>query len=222
MLHAIPTPNRTRLDGIRIAAGAGAIALNLAVLMLLLRPISPPAWLQQAIRAPDIVWIEPERPRPVPPLPVPVEQPRPQPRPVAVAQPRLELEPVPIPVVAPQPGDLAIPPVEAVAVTGGADAIAAPTGPLAGARLQYAKAPPPPYPRRAVREGRTGTVLLEVLVDTDGRPLEVRIAQSSGHQDLDRAARRQVLEQWRFAPALDDGRPVQAIGLVPVAFSLER
>jgi protein TonB len=67
-----------------------------------------------------------------------------------------------------------------------------------------------------------GTVILQVLVGSDGRALEVRVHQGSGHRLLDDAARRQVLRHWRFRPAMQDGRAVQAIGLVPVEFRLGR
>ena len=43
---------------------------------------------------------------------------------------------------------------------------------------------------------------------------------SSGNRDLDRAARMQVLKAWKFQPAMQDGRAVQAYGRVPVDFSL--
>jgi periplasmic protein TonB len=71
-----------------------------------------------------------------------------------------------------------------------------------------------------LREGVQGTVLLQVLVDVDGRPLQVDVQRSSGDRRLDVAARRQVLDHWRFRPAMKNGHAVQAIGLVPVAFSL--
>jgi TonB family C-terminal domain len=55
----------------------------------------------------------------------------------------------------------------------------------------------------------------------DGSPLRVDIERSSGHRSLDLAARIQVLRQWKFQPATDGGRAVQAVGLVPVDFSLQ-
>jgi protein TonB len=93
--------------------------------------------------------------------------------------------------------------------------------PLQGAQLRYAVAPPPAYPRDALRTGAEGTVLLRVLVDVDGRPLEVIVDRSSGHRSLDREAVRQVQQRWRFEPAMRDGRAVQAWGLVPIGFSLQ-
>jgi len=87
-------------------------------------------------------------------------------------------------------------------------------------QLRYLHAPAPAYPRDALRVGAQGTVTLRVLVDVDGSPLDVRVERSSGNRSLDNAARTQVLRQWKFQPAIDNGRPVQAYGLVPVDFKL--
>ena len=59
-----------------------------------------------------------------------------------------------------------------------------------------------------------------MLVGVDGRPLQVDVRQGSGDRRLDAAAREQVLRHWRFRPAMREGRAVQAIGLVPIAFNL--
>jgi protein TonB len=112
--------------------------------------------------------------------------------------------------------DVAMPPADAAVSD-----ISPPAGPVAGVRLEYAKAPPPPYPRDALRAGLQGTVMLQVLVDVDGHPLEVEVRQSSGHRTLDAAARRHVLLHWTFRPAMVNGRPVQAVGIVPIAYSLD-
>ena len=97
-----------------------------------------------------------------------------------------------------------------------------PTGPLTTESLQYALAPPPSYPREALMAGAEGTVVLKVLVDVDGTPLEVEIQRSSGNRRLDDAAKRQVLRKWKFRPAIRDGRAIQVYGLVPVNFTLSR
>jgi protein TonB len=123
-----------------------------------------------------------------------------------------------IPVVDPLPDDLPADPVQiAKADIGVSDAI---RRPLAGAHLEYETAPAPAYPVTAIREALTGTVTLRVLVDVDGRPIDVQIERSSGHRVLDAAARKQVLAKWRFKPAMQDGQRVQAIGLIPVEFNL--
>lgn len=213
---------RARLDGERIAAGSGAIALNAAVLMLMLVPFAAPQLLPKATTETEIVWL-PREPTPrIDPIPVPVTA-RPVPAQTATrTQPRQAPAP-PVAMATSAAGDIAAP-VEATAVdhdaSGASGPPAAITSPQTGAQLQYALAPPPAYPREALRAGQRGTVLLQVLVDTDGKPLRVEVAQSSGHRSLDRAAQRHVLTHWSFHPALQDGRPVQAIGLVPVAFAL--
>ena len=91
---------------------------------------------------------------------------------------------------------------------------------MSGAHLEYEVAPPPQYTAAMMRGNLQGTVLLRVLVDVDGTPLNVSIERSSGHRELDQAARRQVLAKWRFKPARQDGQAVQAIGMVPVNFTL--
>ncbi len=77
----------------------------------------------------------------------------------------------------------------------------------------------PVYPELARRRGQEGTVLLAVSVDAAGRPLSVAVAQSSGHQLLDDAARRAV-EKWAFNPARQGGVAVPGQVRVPVDFRL--
>ena len=52
-----------------------------------------------------------------------------------------------------------------------------------------------------------GTVVLDVVLLEDGRPKIVRILQSLD-PELDESAVRQF-EQWRFSPAMKNGRPVK-------------
>jgi protein TonB len=106
--------------------------------------------------------------------------------------------------------------------TGGGDIAPAGSGPAVGMRLAYARASAPPYPSAELRAGHQGTVTLRVLVDVDGRPLQVDVETGSGYRRLDEAARRHVLRNWTFQPAMRDGHAVQAIGLVPIEFTLER
>jgi len=221
MVHATVSRSRGNtpfqgLDGNRIAASAGAVALNVVLLMLLLVPLrTPPAPVAEART--EVDWLVRDEPRPVEPIPVPVE--KPVPRTTTSASLPRPVPPVAPPAVEPQPGDIAVAPSAPSAPTEVATPAVDPV--LTGAALRYAVAPPPPYPRRALRAGVEGTVLLEVRVDTDGMPLEVRIVGSSGDRELDRTAQRHVREHWRFQPALRDGRPVQAIGRVPIGFSLQ-
>jgi protein TonB len=80
--------------------------------------------------------------------------------------------------------------------------------------------PAPVYPAAARRRNLEGTVLLEVLVDRDGRAAQVRVLRGSGHAMLDRSALDSV-RQWRFTPALRGGRPQEMWVQVPVRFQLE-
>ena len=89
-------------------------------------------------------------------------------------------------------------------------------------QLEYGKATPPPYPRVAISDGVEGVVLLRVLVGTDGKPIEVSVEKSSGHRVLDREAQRHVQRTWTFRPAMRDGQAVQAVGIVPIDFNLDR
>lgn len=78
----------------------------------------------------------------------------------------------------------------------------------------------PKYPASAKRSGETGTVMVEVAVNAAGVPTDVSLEDRSGNRDLDRAAMNAV-KQWRFEPALRDGKKIASTVLVPVAFQLD-
>ncbi|WDS37078.1 energy transducer TonB [Pseudoxanthomonas sp.] len=78
----------------------------------------------------------------------------------------------------------------------------------------------PKYPPSALRAGASGTVTLNVQVDPQGRPSEISIAQRSGNRDLDRAALK-AANDWRFQPAMHNGKAVAAAVKVPVEFSAQ-
>lgn len=77
----------------------------------------------------------------------------------------------------------------------------------------------PVYPTLSLRYGEEGTVVLRVLVGADGRADQVKIHTSSGHKLLDRSAL-QAVQDWRFAPATNNGQPVSDWFLVPIPFTL--
>ena len=208
------------LDRTRIAASAGAIAINTAALLLLLAPMTLPSPTPLAERDPQITWLRPRvDPKPIE-VPV-VNKSRPR-QPAAAVPPRIAATHIPRPVVDSQPGDEALPANDPVVHAEPGDAVDLTPQPAASAQLQAISAPSPTYPPAAIRGGLTGTVELEILVGADGTPLEVRVVRSSGHRVLDQAARKVVLSQWRFHPALRDGRQVQALGRVPIVFTLDR
>lgn len=207
-------------DAVRIVALAAAISLNAALLLMALRPLAP-TLTHLAISPPPLTVVLQQPPPKAQPIPAPPTLPH-LPRHVDKRQPT----PIPVPttdIVTPVslPQTVTIPPVQTSTST-----TITPTTPTATntapVRLATLHAPPPAYPAVARRAGMEGTVVLRVLVDAQGIPREVRVDQTSGHHELDRAARNQVLRHWRFRPAEWQGKPVQAWALVPVTFSLQR
>lgn len=66
-----------------------------------------------------------------------------------------------------------------------------------------------------------GTVILLVLVGVNGEALEVKVQQSSGYHELDRAAV-QAAQHWRFNPGTHAGQPQKGWARVPVTFNLNQ
>ena len=215
--HLQSGPLKDRPDPTRIAAFSGAIAINAIALLLLLMPMSTPP----PVAVPDpekgLTWVVPEKkPEIVPVVPIPQTPPR-KTQPVTRPQPQANVAPTTDQVMVDAGTEAVTPVIDAVVES---TIVEPPTHPIAAVRLEYASAPPPAYPRDALRIRAEGTVLLQVLVDRDGRPLDVQVQSSSGNRSLDEAARKHVLKRWMFRPAMQEGRAVQAIGLVPVAFTL--
>jgi len=88
-------------------------------------------------------------------------------------------------------------------------------------RVGYLSNPKPDYPEEAKRLHEEGVVLLDVLVDANGRAGEVSVSRSSGFAVLDDAAV-QAVKRWIFEPARTGGVAVSSRVKVPVRFSLER
>jgi periplasmic protein TonB len=79
--------------------------------------------------------------------------------------------------------------------------------------------PAPKYPRIARRRGYKGTVVLEVLVDRNGRVGDLRVSTSSGYKILDKAALASV-KDWAFEPGMRGDQKVEMWVRVPVRFQL--
>jgi len=79
--------------------------------------------------------------------------------------------------------------------------------------------PVPVYPARALRSGVEGSVTARLLVDAKGRVSDAEIVGRSGDRDLelDRAVLNTVRD-WRFEPAVHDGRAVATTVQLPVDF----
>lgn len=202
---------------IRSFAMALAISLNLVALLIALRPL--PVTLPAALPNPVILratfW-QPIKPIPLPPMPD-----------AHVVKHIIRAQPVRVPIT--HPVVAAVDNTSTQVVTAEKSNVARPvaipneTGIASGnndATIAYETATPPAYPITAVREGVQGTVLLRVLVDATGRPIQVLVLKSSGSRELDNAAREHVLAAWRFHPAQRDGHAIQAWAQVPVTFKL--
>lgn len=77
----------------------------------------------------------------------------------------------------------------------------------------------PAYPARALRAGVEGSVTARLQVDANGRVSDAEIVGRSGDRDreLDRAVLNTVRD-WRFEPAVHDGRAVATTVQLPVEF----
>lgn len=76
-----------------------------------------------------------------------------------------------------------------------------------GPHVDVAASQQPEYPPVSRRLGEQGTVILEVMVEPNGRASSVKIVQSSGFPRLDQAAVAGVTANYRFSPGTLDGKP---------------
>jgi TonB family protein len=76
----------------------------------------------------------------------------------------------------------------------------------------------PEYPVERALAGVEGSVLLDLLIDPHGQPVESMVAQRSESPELDEAALR-AANLWRFAPPLWKSRPVEVWARVEVRYN---
>lgn len=153
-------------------------------------------------------------------------EPAPRPAPQMLPTPPFKpVEPLPAQPITGPAVEAESPPVDDITPGPAVEAAAIGTQPAPeAARIQasvplYHLNPPPKYPRVARRRNYQGTVLLDVLVAPQGNPAQVKIARSSGHQILDRAAV-ETVRDWRFQPARRGEQPIEMWVQVPVRFEL--
>lgn len=143
-------------------------------------------------------------------------------------------EPPPPPPVLDKPPPPFVPPPEitidilaqtppAKAITAVQSKVAAPSAPSASPRADPDhRNGRPPYPPASIRMGEEGTVVLLLLVGTDGAVDEARVDKSSGFSKLDQAAVKYARRAWRFLPAMSAGTAVAAWHRVAVSFRLDQ
>jgi protein TonB len=91
----------------------------------------------------------------------------------------------------------------------------------AGGQLQQPKlisAPPASYPPLALRARMQGVVVIDALVDTDGKVTAMKVI--SGLADLQQAAM-EAVHNWKYEPAQLNGQPIAVHTKVNVTFHLQ-
>jgi TonB family protein len=76
----------------------------------------------------------------------------------------------------------------------------------------------PTYPQEALAEGIRGIVILDLVIDTEGRVVEIHTIRSI--PGLDEAALA-AARQWRYQPVKVDGKLVSVRLTVPITFALK-
>ena len=78
--------------------------------------------------------------------------------------------------------------------------------------------PEPDYPEKELEARHQGTVILSLVVDSQGLPRDVVVSHTLTPK-LDKAAT-DTVKKWKFSPATKDGKPVATKIDVEVAFRL--
>lgn len=189
----------TRLIGIGLV-----VLLHIAVIYALVTGLAHRA--VDVIRAPiETEIIAPTKPDKPPPPPPPPLQLAPPP-PAFVPPPEINIEKPP----PPPPKSTAITavtPVKPMAPPPPAAPAAEPVRVMP--RIDTRQSHEPEYPPTSRRLGEQGSVVLQVLVDVDGRVIDAKLLQSSGYDRLDQAALAGVKNDYRFLPGTIDGQPQQ-------------
>jgi len=87
------------------------------------------------------------------------------------------------------------------------------------ARPIYRVNPPPSYPIIARKRGYQGNVVLEVLINKQGKVIDLRVFSSSGYSILDKTAIASV-HKWLFQPGMKGTEKIKMWVRVPIRFKL--
>ncbi|HKS54100.1 MAG TPA: energy transducer TonB [Steroidobacteraceae bacterium] len=77
----------------------------------------------------------------------------------------------------------------------------------------------PPYPFSERQQGGEGWVIVNMMIDPNGKPYEATVVESTGNPVFEKAALAAV-EKWRFEPATVNGTPIDAGGNYKLQFQL--
>jgi protein TonB len=76
------------------------------------------------------------------------------------------------------------------------------------------------YPERAINSETQGRVVVQFVVDTEGKVEQIELYQSLEYT-LDDEAQRLILKSPRWSPAMQDGKKVKSYKRQPIIFRLE-
>jgi protein TonB len=91
---------------------------------------------------------------------------------------------------------------------------------MEGPHATYAPDPEFPEKERKARQRGKGTVVLSLVVNSDGLPSDIKVLRTLS-PDFDKAAM-DAVKKWRFSPGTRDGKPVAVQIKVEVTFHLGR
>lgn len=153
-----------------------------------------------------------------PPAP-PTEKPKPEPVVVEKVQPAV-ITPAPVvQTLAPPPPPISVttapPPVKPVVQA------PPPSGPVTVGNLdeRLIDYQLPKFPRESRIKKEQGTLVVRLLIGTDGHVVEATIAESCGFTRLDQAFL-QAVKKWRWRPLMRDGQPVEMRATMPFTWAL--
>jgi TonB family protein len=83
--------------------------------------------------------------------------------------------------------------------------------------LPTASNAPPDYPQEARAAGKTGTVILKVVILADGSVADVQVMR--GEEPFVSSAMKAVRD-WRYEPARFQGQPITVYRIIQIPFKL--
>lgn len=103
----------------------------------------------------------------------------------------------------------------------GASGTASPGTPMGvNSDAELIQAPTPVYPKTALNNDWTGTIIVEVTIDEDGKLKNIHILQSTGHENLDQSFLRTLKNTYQFKPKLVLGKPAESSLKLSYSFKL--
>jgi protein TonB len=172
------------------------------------KPELPKPPKQEAVKPepPKVVEPRPEPPKPEPPKPEPAKPAAPAPV-AAPTAPEAPPKPAPAP-----PPETVTKPAPAPAPAGAKNST--------GSSAQYVGSCEAHYPNMSKRLNEKGTVVVRVLVKSDGTAGDVELKSSSGYPRLDQAWL-ETIKNCRFTPSTgNDGKPIDEWFSAPHTFKL--